>query len=89
MKMFREKYSSIGVGVSVYVGGDKLGGNLGISNLRCSSILRKCALAYTRNVFVFIYLSLRMLALPVSEIGNIFGTLLGFTLQPHVKIVPI
>ena len=32
---------------------------------------------------------LRTLALPVSEIGQIFGTLLGFTLQPHVKILPI
>ena len=29
---------------------------------------------------------LRMFALPVSEIGQIFGTPLGFTLQPHVKI---
>ena len=30
-----------------------------------------------------------MLALPVSEIGQIFGTSLGFTLQPNVKILPI
>ena len=26
-----------------------------------------------------------MLALPVSEIGQIFGTHIGFTLQPHAK----
>ena len=30
-----------------------------------------------------------MMALPVSEIGQMFGTPLGFTLQPHVKILPI
>ena len=30
-----------------------------------------------------------MFALPVSEIGHIFGTLLSFTLQPHVKFLPI
>ena len=28
-----------------------------------------------------------MLALRVSEIGQIFGALLCFTIQPHVKIV--
>ena len=32
---------------------------------------------------------LKMLALPVSEIVKIFGTPLGFTLQPHVKMLPI
>ena len=30
-----------------------------------------------------------MLALPVSDIGNIFRTLPGLTLQPHVKTFPI
>ena len=39
--------------------------------------------AYTK------YQILRMLAPPVSEIGKLFGTLLCFTLQPHVKILPI
>ena len=34
-------------------------------------------------------LPIPMLALPVSEIGKIFGNPLGFTLQPNVKIVPI
>ena len=29
------------------------------------------------------------LALPVSEISQIFGTFPGFILQPHVTILPI
>ena len=33
--------------------------------------------------------NVRVLALPVSEIGQIFRTLLGFSLQPHVKMLPI
>ena len=39
-------------------------------------------------MFVF---GLRMLALyiPVQEIGQIFGTPLGFTLRPHDKILLI
>ena len=43
------------------------------------------ALFVTNKMYVS---RLRMLALPVSEIGQIFGTPLGFTLQPHVKILP-
>ena len=40
--------------------------------------------------FMHIYkMNLRMLALPVSEIGQIFGTPLGFTLQSHAKMLPI
>ena len=34
-------------------------------------------------------LTLRMLALPVSEIGQLFGIRLGFTFQHNVKILPI
>ena len=34
-------------------------------------------------------INLRLLALPVSEIGQISGTPLGFTLQLNVKILSI
>ena len=33
--------------------------------------------------------NIKVLALPISEIGHIFRTPLEFTLQPHIKILPI